>query len=424
MLNILWSILPIFVLIVLGNVLRRGGIPSIEFWNLNDKLVYWVLFPSLLFFKTSTTELAGGFLGPLAAAILTGLAAALIVSLGLGLAFGVSRPQATSILQGAARHNTFLALAISERLFGLEGLAVAALCTAVLIPPTNVLVISLMNILLRHGGPGGLWAPVARDLARNPLILSVGLGIGVNFADIGQIPVIHDATEMLGRAALPIVLLAVGASRDAALDLLADAAQQGEALPAELAMDNCPHQTVIVGLVEPMRQVEQKAQQRGLVYERLELARPYHTELFEPLMGPLREMFQRVEFRAVGPTGSSRCRTNRLAAGSPAVRTDRPRRHPRAGRSGDRSLVLGWCGDFQRRWQQVEVRPRIGAVSGLGTIHRLCSIRQPKIGQAQPVPGDRISPGRSRRLPHDHGVLGTGRIPLLLPASEIDAVLV
>jgi|TARA_B100000405_G_C16696799_1_gene414803 hypothetical protein len=211
-LNILWSILPIFVLIVLGNVLRRGGIPSIEFWNLNDKLVYWVLFPSLLFFKTSTTELAGGFLGPLAAAILTGLAAALIVSLGLGLAFGFSRPQATSILQGAARHNTFLALAISERLFGLEGLAVAALCTAVLIPPTNVLVISLMNILLRHGGPGGLWAPVARDLARNPLILSVGLGIGVNFADVGQIPVIHDATEMLGRAALPIVLLAVGAN--------------------------------------------------------------------------------------------------------------------------------------------------------------------------------------------------------------------
>ncbi|MAY67399.1 MAG: permease, partial [Rhodospirillaceae bacterium] len=61
MLNILWAILPIFVLIVLGNLLRRNGIPSIEFWNLNDKLVYWVLFPSLLFYKTSTTDLAGGF---------------------------------------------------------------------------------------------------------------------------------------------------------------------------------------------------------------------------------------------------------------------------------------------------------------------------------------------------------------------------
>jgi predicted permease len=212
MLGILWSILPIFVLIVLGNLLRRGGIPSVTFWNMNDKLVYWVLFPSLLFYKTSTTDLAGSHFGPLAATILTGLAAAVVCSLVAGLTLGFSRAAATSILQGSARHNTFIALAIAERLFGADGLAVAALITAVLIPPTNILVISLMNIILRHGGDGGLWAPVARDLARNPLILSVGLGIGVNLSGIGEIPVAHEVTEMLGRAALPIVLLAVGAN--------------------------------------------------------------------------------------------------------------------------------------------------------------------------------------------------------------------
>ena len=49
MITILLSIAPIFLLIVLGHLLRRGGIPSFDFWNLNDKLVYWVLFPSLLF---------------------------------------------------------------------------------------------------------------------------------------------------------------------------------------------------------------------------------------------------------------------------------------------------------------------------------------------------------------------------------------
>ena len=212
MLSILWSILPIFALIVLGNLLRRGGIPSVTFWNMNDKLVYWVLFPSLLFYKTSTTELSGSFLGPLAATILTGLGVAVAVSLVLGLALGFNRPQATSILQGSARHNTFIALAISERLYGAEGLAAAALTTAVLIPPTNVLVISLMNIMLRQGSTDGLWASVAKDLSRNPLILSVGLGIACNLAGVGNIPVLHDSTEMLGRAALPIILLAVGAN--------------------------------------------------------------------------------------------------------------------------------------------------------------------------------------------------------------------
>jgi malonate transporter and related proteins len=55
--TVLLSIAPIFLLIVLGHLLRRGGIPSFEFWNLNNKLVYWVLFPSLLFYKMATMDM-------------------------------------------------------------------------------------------------------------------------------------------------------------------------------------------------------------------------------------------------------------------------------------------------------------------------------------------------------------------------------
>ena len=41
----------ILLIIALGNVLRGGGIPSKMFWNLNDKLVYWMLMPCLMFNK-------------------------------------------------------------------------------------------------------------------------------------------------------------------------------------------------------------------------------------------------------------------------------------------------------------------------------------------------------------------------------------
>ena len=54
--DVFLSVIPIFLLIVLGHGLRRGGIPSFEFWNLNDKLVYWVLMPALLFSKISATS--------------------------------------------------------------------------------------------------------------------------------------------------------------------------------------------------------------------------------------------------------------------------------------------------------------------------------------------------------------------------------
>ncbi|MFT4609862.1 MAG: malonate transporter, partial [Cellvibrionaceae bacterium] len=58
MIDILLEIIPIFVLILLGFGLMRFSIPSLEFWHLNDKLVYWVLIPSLLFNRTSRIELS------------------------------------------------------------------------------------------------------------------------------------------------------------------------------------------------------------------------------------------------------------------------------------------------------------------------------------------------------------------------------
>ncbi len=214
MFEIFWSIIPIFLLIVLGNLLRRNGIPSLEFWNLNDKLVYWVLFPALLFYETSTNEISGDFVGTYSIIVLGGFATAVAFGLLAQPLFRLTPQVGTSILQGASRHNTFIALAIADRLFGAEGLIFGTLVTAILIPPTNIVVIGLMNVLLRRGGAGAgnMTASLLKDLARNPLILSVGLGVGLNMLDVGRIPVVHDSTELLGRAALPIVLLAVGAN--------------------------------------------------------------------------------------------------------------------------------------------------------------------------------------------------------------------
>lgn len=53
---------------------------------------------------------------------------------------------------------------------------------------------------------------IARDLARNPLLVSVAAGVAVNLAGVGTIPVVHDVAQILGQAALPVVLLCVGAN--------------------------------------------------------------------------------------------------------------------------------------------------------------------------------------------------------------------
>jgi len=207
LIDISLAIAPIFLLIVLGHVLRRGGIPSLEFWNLNDKLVYWVLFPALLFYKMATMELSGDLLGRYAFVIYSGLGSAIVFSLIAGHFGRLERPTWTSVVQGCARHNTFIALAVSDRVFGAEGLAIAAIITALLIP-----MVTLIISILRGAQRGGIIVAIVRDLLRNPLLIAVLLGISVNLSGVDNIPVLYEMTSILGGAALPIVLLCVGAN--------------------------------------------------------------------------------------------------------------------------------------------------------------------------------------------------------------------
>ena len=207
------AVAPIFLLIVLGYGLRRGSVPSLEFWNLNDKLVYWVLLPALLFHKTSRLDISLEILGNFSVVIYSGFFSAVILSILLSKLLGFKGPATTSILQGSARHNTFIALAIAEGLFGTQGLSMAALGSALLIPMTNIVVITLMVWQLRTDSNfGTVVAAILKDLARNPLILAVSIGLAFNYFGFKEVPILHEMTRILGGAALPVVLMCVGAN--------------------------------------------------------------------------------------------------------------------------------------------------------------------------------------------------------------------
>ena len=151
-------------------------------------------------------------LGGLAVAVYSGFGAAVLFSLLLLFLFRTEKPLWTSIMQGCTRHNTFIALAVGEQVFGSGVLGTSALVTALLIPVTNIVVVCLMATALARKDDGNLLVSVFRDLARNPLLLAVGLGLIFNFLGWSDVPVLTDMTAILGAAALPIVLLCVGAN--------------------------------------------------------------------------------------------------------------------------------------------------------------------------------------------------------------------
>lgn len=90
------------------------------------------------------------------------------------------------------------------------------------------------------------------------------------------------------------LLLAVGAGRE---QIEAIIKQVGAGPDVYVAMDNCPHQAVVVGAAAPMASVEAEIQTRRMMCERLPFRRPYHTPLFDPWLPSLAAMFEQVVFQ-------------------------------------------------------------------------------------------------------------------------------
>jgi malonate transporter and related proteins len=205
------AVMPIFLLLVLGNVLRRNGFPGGDFWDLADKLTYWVLFPSLLFQATSTAPLSNDVISSYAFSLWSAAGTCAVFALFILYMMKMHKPIATSVLQGAVRHNTFIAFAVCETLLGPEGVLLAAVATAVLVPPTNLFCVSMLVIAQGKSSQKSLFKRLVQEIIRNPLIVAIFLGGCLNLSGLGPIPIIDSLTVIMSKAALPFALLSVGA---------------------------------------------------------------------------------------------------------------------------------------------------------------------------------------------------------------------
>ena len=214
-LEIFLVISPVFILIILGNLLRRIGVPELSFWHVSDKLIYWVLIPALLFHHVSQITLSSTMLTNYAVVILSGLFVVITLSFIAGKVFGYTPQIWTSVMQGAARHNAFIALAIAGSLFGDKGLALGAIFMVILIPIINIVIVSAMASTLNQDADNNSRPSifdVLFELIKNPFILAIAIGLIISFVDADRISIIYKTTGLLGSAALPIMLLSIGAN--------------------------------------------------------------------------------------------------------------------------------------------------------------------------------------------------------------------
>jgi malonate transporter and related proteins len=215
MTQIFLALLPVFIVIMIGAVLRRTNLISAAHWPGIDHVCYFVLFPAIIFKEIAAADFSAVPVWRMAGAMIVALcfmfALLLILRVPLSAALKINGPQFSSLFQGATRWHTFIAFAIVPLFFGNSALALAAVSAATMTPVLNVVCVLVMSQYARPQDQPLSAQRLALMVLRNPFFLS-SMG-GVMFQLLG-LPLPTVATQVLdtiGRGALGLALLTVGA---------------------------------------------------------------------------------------------------------------------------------------------------------------------------------------------------------------------
>jgi predicted permease len=208
-------VLPVFLVIGCGWFLRVIGFLQDETAGTLTRLVFYVSAPALLLRGAAGAPVARSLQGP---------SLPLIIGLTVVFAFGVyacvlrRAPARRGVLaQGAHRSNmVFMGLPIVAYAYGDAVLGQAAVLIGIMVVVYNLLGILLLvlphqSLSYRHPA---VWRGTAAKILRNPLILSSGAGIVLSLLGLGLPLALDRALDLVGRTALPLALVAVGAGLD------------------------------------------------------------------------------------------------------------------------------------------------------------------------------------------------------------------
>ncbi|WP_034295786.1 AEC family transporter [Herbaspirillum sp. RV1423] len=195
-------LLPDFTLIVMGAIIYRITNWGDAFWTGMEKMVYYLLFPALLFYSTARLQLnlasTGKFLQVGVLSLLAGIALTW-----LGKPFIKASPMTyESGMQTAFRFNSYIALAIASRLAGEEGIGLMALLIGFGVPLCNM---AAVHALAHRSGN------LLRELGKNPLLIATGSGLLFSVAGLHLPEVAGAVLSRLGSASIALGLLMVGA---------------------------------------------------------------------------------------------------------------------------------------------------------------------------------------------------------------------
>ena len=202
--------IPVFFIIFMGWFLKKIGIIDEKFSQVNDKLSFKILFPLLLFKDISSADLKQDF----------DIRFALFCFIGTILCFSViwimaeifikDKSVIGSFVQGSFRGSAaILGVAFVENMYGNAGMV--PLMIIAVVPLYNIFAVTLLTI--RGQGNDKVDAKkLFFSILKNPMIIGIAAGVPFALLNVEFPPMIMKCITNMSSLAMPLSLLAVGAS--------------------------------------------------------------------------------------------------------------------------------------------------------------------------------------------------------------------
>jgi len=206
------AVMPIFLLIITGIVLKKMHILDDQFISKSTKLVFKVALPALIFQKVGSADFSQVFdkREIFYIVIIVTVSFLLIYSLsGFFIKDGAERG---AFVQGAFRSNiAIVGLGIISNVFGETGVARAAIALVFIFPMYNIYAVLALIMPLKKGHEGAV-SMIFRAIITNPLIIAVLVALPFSLFSINTGEITADFLGYLSRMTIPLALLGVGGS--------------------------------------------------------------------------------------------------------------------------------------------------------------------------------------------------------------------
>lgn len=183
------------------------------FLQVSDRLVYFIFFPALLFWKIGKPAPSLGLDANLITVTIGAVVIVFVLSLVFVYAARVPNRDVGAFSQGCFRFNTYIGIAVILASLGEDSVRAFGVLVGFLIPIINVLAVST---LIWFSGESYSWNRRLRILLKsiisNPLIIACALGVAYSQLRM-PFPVFVDNTlAFMAMLALPMALVSIGGS--------------------------------------------------------------------------------------------------------------------------------------------------------------------------------------------------------------------